>query len=183
MGQLRARLPDEKLGKREHILETATELWQETSFADFKMLSLADRAGVDRAIFVSGARAEPSGSVAIGKMLQIVLLQSFLVGAGNRKELSAIVVDLRSGDVLSAYLPERGCAGEADEVVGANTWVRALFDVIPEPPLGELKRDRPPPPEKAVRHPRPRRGFNVMWPAGWNTSDSMHLLCFRRHAS
>ena len=103
---------------------------------------LADRAGVDRAIFVSGARAEPSGSVAIGKMLQIVLLQSFLVGAGNRKELSAIVVDLRSGDVLSAYLPERGFAGEADEVAGANTWVRALFDVIPEPPLGELKRDR-----------------------------------------
>jgi AcrR family transcriptional regulator len=46
MGQLRARLPDEKLGKREHILETATELWQETSFADFKMLSLAERAGV-----------------------------------------------------------------------------------------------------------------------------------------
>jgi AcrR family transcriptional regulator len=46
MGHLRARQPQEKIGKREHLLEAATELWQEASFADFKMSALAERAGV-----------------------------------------------------------------------------------------------------------------------------------------
>jgi len=143
---------------------------------------LADRTGADKAIFVSGARGEPSPSIAMVTIVNI-MLNGFLVSAGNLKELSAVTIDLRSGDVLSVYMPERGFAGETADVAGANTWMRALFEVIPAAPLGELKLNGPPKQRKPTPHPRPRRGFSVVSPEGWRTSDSMHLLCFQRHGA
>ncbi|HEV7607294.1 MAG TPA: hypothetical protein VGO61_08150 [Steroidobacteraceae bacterium] len=138
---------------------------------------LADRTGVDNAIFVSGSRGEPAGSVAILTLFSM-LGNGFLVGGGNQKELSAVVLNLRSGKVLMVYLPERGFAGEADDVAGANTWMHALFDIIPPPPRAELKTYRVRAPEKPVPHPRPRRGFTVLSPGGWFDSESAHLMCF-----
>jgi AcrR family transcriptional regulator len=46
MGQLRARLEDEKAVRRTAILEAAVTLWQETGFAAFHMADLAKRAGL-----------------------------------------------------------------------------------------------------------------------------------------
>ena len=144
---------------------------------------LAERTGVDRAIFVSGGRADPSVGIALFTGAVLLLGDWPAVPGGNQKAISALVVELRSGDVLQAFMPERGLAGEATDIAGSNTWMRALFDLVPQPVRGELKRNRPPASGKQVRHPRPRRGFVVVRPAGWMTADSAHLLCFRRHSA
>lgn len=46
MGQLRAHQPDEKNARRQEILAAAAGLWPATSFADFRMATLAAHAGL-----------------------------------------------------------------------------------------------------------------------------------------
>jgi TetR/AcrR family transcriptional regulator, cholesterol catabolism regulator len=46
MGQLRAHQADEKQARRQEILAAAAELWPATSFADFRMATLAAHAGL-----------------------------------------------------------------------------------------------------------------------------------------
>jgi hypothetical protein len=119
---------------------------------------LAERAGVDRAIFVGGGRAS------------------------GYKVLSALVVDLRSGDLLWYCVPVRGLAGEPDDVAGANTWMHALFGAIPDRFARETKRAGNPPQEKLVHHPRPRNGFSFALPARWNGMDDHNdMECYARH--
>ena len=139
---------------------------------------IAERAGVDRAIFVSGFRGIPSADVAL--MVPFLTTEP-LLRIGNKKVLSAIVVDLRSGDLLVNIVPERGFAGEADDVAGANTWMRALFDIAPDRVRGVTMHVRKSRPERPVRHPRPRKGFIVTSPLGWVESDTLHTMCLYRH--
>lgn len=139
---------------------------------------LAERTGVDRAIFVSGIRGEPSIDVAL--MLPF-LQEGPLLAIGNKKVLSALVLDLRSGDVLHNIVPERGFAGEPDDVAGANTWMRALFDIAPDQVRRIARRTGSPRPEKPVRHPRPRKGFVITSSMGWTESDDFHTLYLLRH--
>jgi hypothetical protein len=142
---------------------------------------LADRAGVDRAILVSGIRGSPSGSVAVITAALLLTTEWPLIPAGNKKVLSALVVDLRSGEVLQNIVPERGFAGEPDDVAGANTWMRALFEILPDQARRNLRSSGNPRPEKPVRHPRPRKGFVVTTPMGWRESDDFHALYLHRH--
>jgi hypothetical protein len=143
---------------------------------------LAERAGVNRLIFVSGGRGDPQGGV--GLMTSTNVSTPVLPGpAGNRRVLSAMVVDLRSGDVLQNILPDRGFAGEPDTVAGANTWMRALFDIVPDRVRREPWRGSPRT-EKPLRHPRPRQGFEVTLPTGWLEGGfgNSAQQCFRRHS-
>lgn len=140
---------------------------------------LAERSGVDRAIFVSGIRAEPSLDVAVVALF--MHHDSLYETVGNKKVLSALVVDLRSGDVLQNIVPERGFAGEPDEVAGANTWMSALFDIAPDRARHKTIGNGSPRPERLVRHPRPRKGFVITSPLGWGESDDFHTLCLFRH--
>jgi len=112
---------------------------------------LAERTGADRAIFVGGGRGEPLG--------------------GFKRILSALIVDLRSGDVLQIYFPERGFDGEPYEVAGANTWMHALFGVVPQPVPRVVRRPGNPSLEKPLRHPRPRERYVIVLPRGWNGGD------------
>lgn len=139
---------------------------------------LAERTGVEKALFVSGTRVEPTTGLALG--IGIGLLFGRLpADAINLRTFSAMVVDLRSGDVIGVYSPVRGLEGEAHDIAGANTWVRALFDDIParvrsEPPANQ------PPPRKYERHVRSLVGFAIMPPKGWRVSIE-GASCFRRH--
>jgi hypothetical protein len=146
---------------------------------------LAERAGVDRAIFVSGIRGDPSVDVAVMATAAFVFtfVTEWLIipGGGNKKLLSAVVVDLRTGDVLQNIVPERGFAGEPDDVAGANTWMRALFDITPDRVRRTAWLSASPRPERPVRHPRPRKGFVVTAPIGWGESDNFHTMCLYRH--
>ena len=143
---------------------------------------LAERTGVDRAVLVSGVRGDPSGDVAVAAALLLLSTTEWsLVPAGNKKVLSAVVVDLRSGDVLQNVVPERGFAGEPDDVAGANTWMHALFDIAPDRVRRTAWRSGSPRPEKPVRHPRPRKGFVITSPMGWGESDKLHTMCLYRH--
>jgi hypothetical protein len=119
---------------------------------------LAERAGVDRAIFVGGARAS------------------------GYKVLTALVVDLRSGELLWYCVPVRGFAGEPDDVAGANTWMHALFGVIPDRFARRPARADNSPPEKLIQHPRPRNGFSFALPARWYGIDDRNgMECGARH--
>jgi len=143
---------------------------------------LAERAGVDRAIFVSGIRGNPTVDVAMVTVFELLMTTEWqLIPAGNKKVLSALVVDLRSGDVLQTIVPERGFAGEPDEVAGANTWMRALFDIAPDQVGSNVRRSGNPRPERPVRHPRPRKGFVITSPLGWTEDDNFHTMCLYRH--
>jgi hypothetical protein len=104
-----------------------------------------------------------------------------LLAIGNKKVLSALVVDLRSGDVLHNIVPERGFAGEPDDVAGANTWMRALFEIAPDQVRRMGRRTGSPRPEKPVRHPRPRKDFVITSSMGWTESDDLHTLYLLRH--
>ena len=139
---------------------------------------LAERAGVDKALFVSGMRVEPTTELALGIGVNL-LFGALPSNAVNLRMFSAIVVDLRSGDVIAVYSPVRGLEGEPQDVAGANTWVRALFDDIPgrvrsEPPVNQ------PPARKHERHVRSLAGFAIMPPKGWRVSIE-GASCFRRH--
>lgn len=139
---------------------------------------LAARTGIAKALFVSGSRLEPSNGIAFGPGPEFM---PGVVPSGNinSRTISAMVIDLRSGDVVAIYSPVRGLAGEAHDVAGANTWMHALFDDIPgrvrsEPPLNQ------PPPRKYERLVRAIAGFAIMPPKGWRTSIE-DASCFRRH--
>jgi hypothetical protein len=146
---------------------------------------LAERAGVDRAIFVSGIRGDPSVDVAMMATAAFVFtfVTEWLIipAGGNKKLLSALVLDLRTGDVSQNIVPERGFAGEPDDVAGANTWMHALFEITPDRVRRTAWRSGGPRPEKPVRHPRPRKGFVITSPMGWGESDNMHTMCLYRH--
>jgi len=139
---------------------------------------LAERTGVEKAIFVSGSRLEPTTATAVGVGLSVIL-GGIPTGNLNLRTFSAMVIDLRNGEVIAVYSPVRGLEGEAHDVAGANTWMRALFDDIPgrvrsEPPYNQ------PPPRKYERHVRAMAGFAIMPPRGWRSSIE-GASCFRRH--
>ena len=113
---------------------------------------LAERTGVGKAIFVSGSRFETRIGV-FPNTPHHTATENI-----NSRMFSAMVIDLRSGDVLAIYSPVRGLAGEVQDVAGANTWMRALFDDIPARVRSEPPRDQPPP-RKHERHARSIAGF------------------------
>ena len=139
---------------------------------------LAERTGVEKALFVSGTRVEPTTGLALALGINL-MFGALPAEVFSLRTFSAMVVDLRSGDVIGVYSPVRGLEGEAHDIAGANTWVRALFDDIPgrvrsEPPANQ------PPPRKYERHVRSLMGFAIMPPKGWRVS-IQGASFFRRH--
>lgn len=134
---------------------------------------LAERMSVGKAIFVSGSRLETRMGLGPDTLLPIC------TGHLSPRIISAMVVDLRSGDVVAIYSPVRGLEGEAHDVAGANTWMHALFDDVPDHVRSKPPRDQPPP-RKYERHVRSIAGYAIMPPKGWReTIDD--TSCFRRH--
>ena len=134
---------------------------------------LAERTGVGKAIFVSGSRFETRIGV-FPNTPHHTATENI-----NSRMFSAMVIDMRSGDVLAIYSPVRGLAGEVQDVAGANTWMRTLFDDIPARVRSEPPRDQPPP-RKHERHARSIAGFAIMPPKGWRTT-IFGISCFQRH--
>jgi hypothetical protein len=140
---------------------------------------LAERTGIDKAIFFSGARVHPSTDrvLAMGAAL---LYGSHPDAMSNMRYMSALLVDLRSGDVLAIYSPVRSLDGEAHDVGVANGWVHALFAEFPErvrskPPFNQ------PSARKYERHVRGVIGFAIMPPKGWRPFHFGGSSHFRRH--
>jgi hypothetical protein len=128
---------------------------------------LADRAGTDAAVYIWGSRLMPSPGVALlGATAAAGGMYSgtgFMPGA--ERNMSAVVFDLRTGDIIDMFGVVRGLAGEPYDVPGANTWMHALFDPFPEDPINQPQKKAPNQPE----HERfdSRNGFSFMPPENW----------------
>jgi len=136
---------------------------------------LAERSGVDSAVFIFGLRMMPTvGVAATGAAAAL--------GGGyapsSERIMIAVVFDLRSGDIINIFGVDRGLKGEPYEVPGANTWIHALFEPFPEKGVFEPQKKAP----KPRKHERyDRKGVSFLPPQGWRRDYALSSPSFARH--
>lgn len=134
---------------------------------------LAERSGTDAAVYIWGSRLMPTPGLALVEAAGAAAGMYSGVGfvPGSERNMSAVVFDLRTGDIIDMFGVPRGLAGEPYEVPGANTWMHAIFDQFPSSPID--------PPQKKAPKPRKQEqydshiGFSVMPPQDWRVMASL----------
>jgi len=101
---------------------------------------------------------------------------------GNDKAIMASVVELKTGDVVSVFLEDRELESEPYYVVGANTWMHALFESFPDDPRNQAPR-KSAPANKPIKRYESSFGFSFLPPRGWHVAGGIGAASASRHSS